>query len=257
MTSAFCHVNGIDGRLDNQRQQRVDCVDKLADVFLDLLNPAKKESALSILTAMLAKSHWVVLVDRSLSGHSLESDLRRLVLVGRIVKEAGFSPPKIVILCQVLTSQADRTIKDLIQELQADGVSCHSAVFFDDRHSITHPETTLILDPDLRSSALDLCQWFADRFLKPDPKLDRMRKRSGDDLAFGYRGCGLTLVDYSNCPTDSLPIFWYANDSSEGYMYVGPYVRVHSRIGNQTAEPSSVKWATIEGSADIIDTLRP
>ncbi|GAA1033703.1 MULTISPECIES: phosphoribosyltransferase-like protein [Amycolatopsis] len=256
MTSVFCHVNGIEGRLDNQRQQRVDGVDKLADVLLDLLNPAKSDSARSMLATMVAKSHWVLLVDKSLSGHSVVSDLRRLILARGLAEQSGLSVPRIVVLCQVLTSRAEHSLRDLVAELRVDGISWHKAVYFDDRHSVTHPDTTLILDPSLRTSALELCQWFAEHFLIPDRRLDRMRDRSGDNLEYGYRGCGLTLVDHANCPTDSLPIFWYSSEPGAEIPYAGPYIRVHSRIGNQSAEPSSAKWTTIAERPEIIEALR-
>ncbi|MGW6524273.1 phosphoribosyltransferase-like protein [Streptomyces sp. NPDC054950] len=256
MTGTFCHVNGLEGRLDNQRLQRVEGVDKLADVLLDLLNPVKRDRAESILVPLFTKPHWVILVDKSLSGHSLEADLRRLVIARSIAEKAGFNPPKIVVLCQVLTSKAVAVIQALVEDLPDGAFSWYCAVLFDDRHSITHPDSTLISDPAIRESALELCHWFSARFLESDKRLARMRERSGDNLEFGYRACGLTLVDYSNCPTDSLPIFWYATESTADDIYVGPYVRVHSRIGNQSAEPSSGKWIDLESNESIVAALR-
>lgn len=256
MTGTFCHVNGLEGRLDNQRLQRVEGVDKLADVLLDLLNPAKRDRARAMLVPLFAKPYWVMLVDKSLSGHSLETDLRRLVIARSIAEKVGFKPPKIVVLCQVLTSKAVDAIQALIQDLPVGAIAWYCAVLFDGRHSITHPDSTLIADSVIRENALELCHWFSARFIKSDSRLARMRDRSGDDLEFGYRACGLTLVDYSNCPTDSLPIFWYATEPTAEDIYVGPYVRVHSRIGNQSAEPSSNKWIDLESNRNIVDALR-
>ena len=256
MTGAFCHVNGLEGRLDNERLQRVEGVDKLADVLFDLFNPAKRGWAQSVLMPLFAKPYWVILVDKSLSGHSLEADLRRLLTARNIAERAGLRPPKIVVLCQVLSDSSTAMLQALTKNLDADTISWYSAVHFDARHSINHPDTTLISDRTIRDNALDLCRWFSGRFIKSDDRFARMRDRSGDNLEFGYRGCGLTLVDYSNCPTGSLPIFWYSTEPSSEHVYVGPYVRVHSRIGNQTAEPSSDKWVELESNQEIVCALQ-
>lgn len=260
MTAAFCHLNGIQGRLDNERFARVEGTDKLADTLLDLLNPQKRNDAQRTLRRLLLeKEVWILLVDKSLSGHSLCSDIERLLAARRLAISAGATPPRIVVLCQVMTRQAwtalDRTVvEQLEQEKTDDVIAVHSAVFLDDRQSIASPSTTLV-DHAHQGAIRELCEWFAQRFLKNHADLARMRKRSGDDLRFGYRACGLTLVDYQNCPTDSLPLLWFGSDSSADAEYVGPYVRVHSRIGRQSYEPAADKWNTIVSSGEIVQGL--
>lgn len=260
MTTAFCQLNGLQGRLDTERYARVDSADKLADIFLDLQHPEKKERARRIIRQLYAKDLWIILVDKSLSGHSLTSDLERFLIARQIAFNAGARPPKLIILCQVMTQAAERAVKATIarhigpQRRAYDGVSLYRAVFLDDACKLNSNECRLLKEKSLLPAIDKLCRWFADKFIRPNTVLDRMRMRSGDNLEFGYRACALTVVDYHNCPTDSLPLLWYSSEGTDP-AYIGPYVRVHSRIGNQSEEPSADKWRSIQGNENILREL--
>jgi len=261
MVPAFFHLNGLGGRLDHEKFPRVESTDKLADTILDVLHPLKAAAASATLKGVFKKRVWVLLVDKSLSGHSLGSDIRRLLLAQHLARKAGARIPKVIVLCQVLTEAAlhflNQTIGTCCSELELGDlptVRIMRAIYLDRRFQITDPDTRLFVDRRLVSDADELCRWFSAKFLEKNTELDRMRKRSGDNLEFGYRGCGLTLVDYQNCPTDSLPILWHA--SGEGPQdYRCPYSRIHSRTGSQNIEPSADKWVEIGKNKDIAEIL--
>jgi len=258
LTADFFHLNKLQGRLDNQKFVRIEGTEKLADTFLDLLNPLKREAAARLLRTLYSKAYWAILVDKSLSGHSLASDLSRLLTARSFASAVGHRPPKIVILCQVLTEAAKREVervaKKALNAAESDSaMSIYRAVYLDESCNISSDHTSLICDrsrmlPHLR----ELCEWFAKTLIEPNALLKRMREKSQDNLEFGYRACGLTLVDQSNCPTDSLPLLWFASDVTSAYQYTGPYVRVHSRIGEQSEEPTADKWKVIAEAPDVM-----
>jgi hypothetical protein len=260
MTAEFFHLNVLHGRLDNQKFARIEDTDKLADTLLDLLNAQKRDAAAASLRTLFSRAYWIILVDKSLSGHSLGSDLERLLAARSLAKRIGVSPPKVVVLCQVLTEGAERYILSLAKSSLLDddvtkALSIYRAVFFDSRCSIHSQATSLIRDESILPALKELCRWFAETFIRPSDALGRMKRRSGDNLEFGYQACGLTLVDQHNCPTNSLPLLWFDSQGQNSPPYVGPYVRVHSRIGEQTDEPAVNKWQDIAKNAEIVRVL--
>jgi hypothetical protein len=257
MIPAFCHLNRLEGRLDHEKYPRVDSTDKLADTILDVLHPLKGAAATQTVRKLFTKRVWGVLVDKSLSGHSLVSDIERLLITQHIALRVGVPAPKIVILCQVMTEVAEDALRLGIESVRTNlelesvpEVNVHKAVFLDRKFQVRDRETRLLRDRTLMSDVEELCRWFAVKFLKSNAKFERMRLRSKDDLEFGYRGCGLTLVDYQNCPTDSLPLLWHISDDGP-QAYRGPYPRIQSRIGPQNVEPSADKWEQIKTNQEI------
>jgi hypothetical protein len=261
MGPAFCHLNRLQGRLDYERYPRVASTDELADLLLDFLNPLKRADAAVTARRLFSKHVWAILVDKTLSGHSLSSDIDRLLCAYKLACRAGRTPPRIVVLCQVMTDAAERILVKTISEacerytiIGDPPVKYHRAIFLDRRHNITAEDTALINDKRLIRHIRDLSRWFASSFIARDRDFDRMRERSGDDLRFGYRGCGLTISDYDNCPTDSLPLLWYLSETDPA-PYRGPYVRIHSRIGPQLTSRSIDKWNSILGEPKIVEEL--
>lgn len=241
MAGLFCHVNRLEGRLDAQTIARIEGVDKIADLLLGLANPVTADHCAHVLRGLLVKSNWVLLVDKTLSGHSLRGDLERLIFVANRGTELGYPLPRIWVLAQVATKQAFEAVADLVESFTGD-IELHAAVNFGPSDSLSATGSNLIRTPAIRDAARELCMWFAEHVIAQDRGLDRMRARSGDGLAFGYRNCGLALADHDNCPTDSLPLLWYAGKPAN---YQGPYPRVHSRIGDQSSEKSQDKWRVL------------
>ena len=67
--------------------------------------------------------------------------------------------------------------------------------------------------------------WLADReWFKSDERLLRTIEKSGDNMAYGFKGGGWTIVT-PNCPTNSLPLLWYESAGN----YEGPFPRIMSR----------------------------
>ena len=111
---------------------------------------------------------------------------------------------------------------------------------------INNKDCILFESKKIHSEAINLCDWFAENILKLDPDFDIMRSKSGDNLNFGYKSCGLTLVDSKNCPTNSIPLLWYNNlDTDIKPKYKGPYPRVQSRKGIQKEQPVGNSWKKI------------
>lgn len=235
LANEFFHANNLHGRLDVEKNARIEGTEKLAEVFLD--PRAESDRALS---AVLSKRYWLLLSDKALSGQSLRGDLEKLVEVKRwLPPGAG---PSIHVLCQVLTEQAEQSLGDLTSR---DDVTISSGLYFPLSENLSFPNSTLIRSQSVRRAARQLCKWFAEEILLLDPELDRMREKSGDRLEFGYRNCGLTFVDHENCATDALPLLWYATPPGSPLKYEGPYVRVHSRIGSQESKATDEKWRDV------------
>lgn len=253
MTTTFFHSVGLDGRLDNEKFARIESTDRLAETILNLFNPLMEDSAATSLRLLFSKPNWVLLVDKTLSGHSLIGDVKRLRLCQRALGERPSGAPKLAILAQVATQRA-------LDELVVDGtgtgvdVDVQAAMVLDETMNLASPRCSMIKDRRILGIARELCSWFAEKLIAEDDRFDRMRKRSGDGLEFGYRGCGLTLVDHTNSPTDSLPLLWYSQVGQGGYE--GPYPRVHSRIGDQKLEASASKWGTISQNEEFLDRLK-
>lgn len=252
LTGMFCHVNHLEGRLDTQTLSRIEGTDRLADLLLGVFNPQTADIYAPPLRSLFQKPEWVLLVDKTLSGHSLRGDVARLMTAAEIAARHGHKRPRIWVLAQVATEQAILSVADLLEDYNGE-IELRAAMRLTNSHSLSAPGSSLIQTNEVRDNARRLCVWFGDHVIARDPSLERMRARSGDNLEFGYRNCGLTLVDHENCPTDSLPILWYG---SEGAPYTGPYPRVHSRVGGQSVELSQDKWETIARvSADQVSPL--
>jgi hypothetical protein len=261
MAGAFCHLNRLQGRLDHEKYPRVASTDELADLLLDFINPLKRNDARITAHRLFSKDVWALLVDKTLSGHSLSSDVTRMLTAYRIAIDAGIQPPRIVILAQIMTASAEKSLRARIsegcEELGLAGtlpIKYYRAVYLDGTHNITSKDTRLVNNKALLRDIRDLCRWFAAKFLARNPDFDRMRERSGDNLHYGYRACGLTIADYQNCPTDSLPILWHLSEIA-GSAYRGPYVRIHSRIGPQLTDRSTDKWKMIRETPEITRQL--
>lgn len=259
MFGKFCHSNGVQGRLDNEKFSKLNDVDKLGRTILDLEcdEGHRRQRALMELEKVFGRQYWVVLVDKSLSGHSLSTDLSRLC---KLLKLRGNgAEPEIVVLAQIMTDQAMQALrasKELFEFIDRGKLSICRAIRLSNAHRImTDGRDSLIKNDAIRNEARELCKWFSHEFIRHDPELDRMRQKSGDDLEYGYRGCGLLLTDHQNCPTDSIPLLWHSINSNS-FRYEAPYPRVHSRIGDQNQEPVADMWEEIYSSKKIAQALK-
>ena len=253
----FFRVNAIQGRLDHEKNARVRGTEELARLMLslDCNVPEVKDSSFKTVRGITAKDCWVLLVDQTLSGHSLEKDLDRLLkLQSRIHAVAGRSPI-ISVACQISTSTARKNLlaRGPIRSAVNEGrLFIDEAIFLGEEFRLGSPFFSQVRSRKHTELLRELCEWFAHEYIAPEPDLERMRKRSGDDMRYGYRAAGLLIARQENCPTDSLPLLWHSGHGREGYNYVAPFPRNHSRIGPQSSEPSADNWGIIFGSDTIM-----
>lgn len=227
----FLRSNEIHGRLDKktfQREQQIKPFTYLAERALNGKLYKDEENVIP----WLDKKYWVVLSDNALSGTSLESDLARLVDLS--IKEN--KNPEFIILIRDLTSKAKEKIVNRFKDLfENKRMFIEMGVYLDDRYIIAkgNDNCRLFNNKETFAGVMAACDWLADLpEYKNDQKLEDHKLQSqkeceGDDLRYGFKRCGLTLVTSENCPSNSLPLLWYKNEN----IYLPPFPRVLSRIG--------------------------
>lgn len=263
LTEDYFRINRIHGRLDPARHARVPGVQLLGDRLVDILdcNEIKSLSAALEIRQISEKRTWVLLADQSLSGHSLEGDIERLLKIRDLVNQADRKKmPQIMVLCQVLTNTAENNLKKnsmISAALKKQSLSIDAAIYLDDSYKVQSEDCRYFQSNDQKRSFQELCVWFANKFIKNDKDLERMRSRSGDNLEFGYRKAGLLIARQENCPTDSVPLLWYeTSNPNMSNKYRGPFPRVHSRIGNQKTEKTQDLWEHILTHPNIVLKIR-
>ena len=271
MINEFLHLNRIHGRLDTDLFVRTPSFDTVLDYGLQLLSTQGTvvETAITALRAIVKRKYWIFLVDKSLSGHSLSSELDKVFYFRKLIIGVGLDGPKIVILIQIFSDDAKTAI---VQRYVTEDVCILYATCCDSTMKINNKIEGSIIKPEGRDDVVKACYWFRDKILRKDEDVFvRMNAASddADELAFGYRGAALAIADYDNCPTDSVPLLWYDNSDKiqnaleaarsdtvrsphhhlrmprlkrTALPYVGPYPRIHSRLKTQSTNPSLEKW---------------
>ena len=232
IVNEFLRANHVHGRLDKQtfqRTQQVSSFVKTARINLKHSNVDQIEDV----TAFLNRDYWIVLVDNSLSGTSLCSDLERLLSLSN---DTDSNPKKVVLLIRTLTEMAFNVICEKFAQAIANGIlEIDYGLLLDSRFTITRNierwnESVLFNDEETHAGVIAACEWLAntDEY-KKDPLLADHKEHSGGDktMTFGFKDCGITFVSSENCPSDSLPLLWYQKDG----FYMPPFPRVLSRIG--------------------------
>ena len=231
----FLRINHVHGRLDKntfQRTQQVSAFVKTAYINLEHKEVEQIEDVISFLN----REYWIVLVDNSLSGTSLCSDLSRLI---KLSDDAKMKPKKICILIRTLTKMAlDVISKKFAKEIEDKMLEVYFGLFLDDRFVIGDnidrwDECILFNHKETYAGVVETCKWLVSQpEYKNDPLLNDHKRNSGGDktMMFGFKNCGITFVSSENCPSDSLPLLWY---QKEGF-YKPPFPRVLSRIGGNS-----------------------
>jgi len=161
MTDDFIHGNSIPGRLDRPEDRIV----SLADMVSELLRLTDAQGEMlaqtqQVVNRLFSKPHWILLVDNSLSGQSLKSELKRYCSVLDLVADFA-RRPKIIVLIQVYTSDARRAIESEIGNKYLPSIDIRHALFFDDRFKITADSCMLVQDRAVREAIKGLCSWLA------------------------------------------------------------------------------------------------
>lgn len=231
----FLRCNEIHGRLDKDKFPRTQQVGP----FVLLAN---RERAGNLfrggygsppeigVCGWLDKKYWVILSDNVLSGTSMMSDIKRIV---KLSIDTG-KTPHFILLLRVLTARAKKIIERELKPLyDAKRITLKEGLILDDRFVINDRDEArqrcaLFNDRNTYEDVLNACRWLAEtEEYKEDKKLGDHKERSGDDLRYGFKRCGLTLVTSENCPSNSLPLLWYKNEQ----IYIPPFPRVLSRVG--------------------------
>lgn len=235
IVNEFLRASHVHGRLDKkifQRTQQVATFVETARVNLQHKDIEQIENV----TTFMKRDYWTVLVDNSLSGTSLCSDLEKLF---KLSYDVGIKPKKIVLLIRTLAKMALDLINiKFAQEINDKVLEIDYGLLLDERFVISGNidrwnECTLFNDRETYAGVVEACKWLVrqpeyDR----DPLLKDHKEHSGGDktMMFGFKNCGITFVSSENCPSDSLPLLWYQRDG----FYMPPFPRVLSRIGGNS-----------------------
>lgn len=252
----FARLNGLSARLNGNVHPRLNDVQRLRFALSHLLHgPQREREHAAAQLKLAAKKHaWIVLTDKALSGQSLLGDLQKIVYARDILTDWKGQRPAIYVAAQIATGSAEKTVEDWIQDNCIAAVKVLSAIRLDDRARVGG-ESCRLFDDATHKMVLNLCNWFDEEVVSQDLSLSTFRKRSGGSLALGYKQTGITLVDYQNAPTNSLPLLWFnSNDPAARYAsgkprpkYVGPFPRIHSRRGEE--DP---RWSESEAWQDVL-----
>lgn len=232
IVNEFLRANHVHGRLDKQTFQRTQQVSSFVKTARINLKHSDVDQIEDV-TTFLKRDYWIVLVDNSLSGTSLCSDLERLL---QLSKDTGSRPKKIVLLIRTLTEMALNLIHEkFAQAIDEMVLEIDYGLLLDSRFVITPnisqwSNCVLFNDKETYEGIISACKWLANQpEYKNDPLLADHKEHSGGDktMTFGFKDCGITFVSSENCPSDSLPLLWYKKDG----FYIPPFPRVLSRIG--------------------------
>lgn len=251
----FARLNGLSARLNGSIHPRLGDVQRFRYALLDVLNGTGQEQAHASAQLRLAgtKKAWLILTDKALSGQSLLGDLRKITYARDLLAEATGQRSEIYVVAQISTAMAESEVTTWVQREQVEGVNLLSAVRLDGRAQVGNPDCRLFTN-DTHQLVIRLCEWFDSEIVSQDLSLATFRGQSSDSLALGYKRTGITLVDYRNTPTNSLPLLWFNSlDPDAKYApgaprpkYVGPFPRVHSRRGEESSRWSeSTLWEDI------------
>lgn len=236
----FLRCNEIHGRLDKDKFPRTQQVQP----FVLLANREragnlfKDKNSNTVETGVcrwLDKKYWVILSDNVLSGTSMKSDIERII---KLANDTG-KKPHFIFLLRVLTANAKEKIERQLSALyDVNRITLKAGLVLDHRFVINDSDENdqrcrLFNYSSTYDAVLNACKWLAEtKEYKEDKTLYDHKKRSAeeyfnDDLRYGFKRCGLTLVTSENCPSNSLPLLWYKNQQ----IYIPPFPRVLSRVG--------------------------
>jgi hypothetical protein len=236
----FLHSNNITGRLDIDKMPRSPRLGDIAAYLLldDCLSKTQKDviadeslspliNGFKHLRTALKRNYWIIIVDKSLSGSSLHSELMKACKL----REALSSNSKIIVIAQIITFDALKSTQKIKDE---ENIEIISAIYLDEKFKINSDQCELFNYKETHKQVKELCEWFDKNILSTDEIYGSnsvWREIGGDPeygLAYGFKGCGLTLVT-PNCPSNSIPLLWYHKPG----RYEGPYPRVESRTSQR------------------------
>lgn len=238
-TSDLFHENLIEGRLDTDRFSRFTSLSEFAQGLLLLeRHGAVSDRLSSEIKRVFEKDIWLLINDNVLSATSLQSEIERARAL--INAFASLGRPQVVPVGQVLTSVGRQAVDDI-----------RSALFFDERFRVGHPECRLFSSQSVHDGVIELSEWLSTHHeFTSDDRLQSTMVLSGDDMKLGFKGGGWTIVT-PNCPTNSLPVLWYSRDN----FYEGPFPRIMSRTSQKKGASGLFVNTVIDKCATILQIL--
>lgn len=220
----FIQKNRIRGRLDITRFPRISTIDDLTEKLFWLASSTQKNKGTKEdIKRIFKKRFWLLISEKALSGTSMISEIDKAL---QLTKLMGSSSTIVIPVTQIITEIAEREITEKMKE--SENPHRPISAFRLDSAFRVHPDNhncKLFSSPKTLEGVIKLCDWFAtETYFANDPELTETKKLSGDDMRYGFKAGGWTLVT-SNCPENSIPLLWY-----ESRDYVGPFLRVRSRI---------------------------
>lgn len=251
----------IPGRLDTDKFPRqVTTVGALLNMMVSLVSSeGGHDEEKETVRDCLKKSYWLLLVDNALSGTSLCSEIDKVSQVLPLFPDS-YKHPYVVVMIQVFTEDAKEMFdRKLNQEGWEDNILYVPAIQLGPEFKINDDRCRLFNDEKTRQGVLEFCRWFAqDTGLATDQDLIATKNISGDNLRYGFKSVGLTLVT-PNCPTDSVPPLWYPtidkinidSTQSQELNYVPPFPRLHSRP-RQTRSKDKEHLAILQDNYNVL-----
>lgn len=258
LKNKFFQMNGINQRLHPDYYARIDDVTGLSRTLNDLFHTDKDliSSAFNDIVKIGKKKHWIIITDKALSGQSLIKDIERYILFREITEAITGNQPTLDIKAQIITQDAVEAFSKTFKATEK--INLEYSIFFSDQMKVNSENCELFKTQSIKDKVQELCLWLSNDVMLNDDRFNTMREKSKDNLEYGYKECGLTLVDSANCPTNSIPLLWYNNiDTELEIKYKGPFPRVQSRLGIQLEQPVGNSWDKIDTNKQkYISTLK-
>ncbi|MGA4604800.1 phosphoribosyltransferase-like protein [Pseudoalteromonas maricaloris] len=244
LRDSFYKFNNIAGRLQDNLPWHSS--NDLIDALIALENGALDKTQRQALLTAIERPVWLNLVDISLSGTSVESDLARLNLIAKL-RPSG-TPPRVITTLLIATEQAEKVLKKVTKVY-------YKAIGIPNSASLSNEFYSLIVDQELVKKMHLACDWFAAQVVCESSTrfAELAKENSKENIAkWGFKEGGWSVITCNNAPNNSLPILWF-----ESERYKPPFPRVDSRTGNKSwgARKEWLKGLTEEKIAKIKDQL--